>query len=297
LSALKRISTFFHLSHKPNRMDGGGAKDIGRVAPELLQDDLSSIYASDDEAAHTPKFNDTFHGYISDFDDNLSIQKRVVVPLSSFQRGRHDYVVKKDMLEAQCFAGQMRDKSNQILDYSDPQQLCDDDGESREITVIPSHYFHQRAYTASHVKPQNEQFSGYQESSDLAEYEANDARLPGERTNQKNLVANRGGNPGSTKSMLPKLSGPWWNSRPASKTAINSGMRTPNDTTDLPCSPDSESDRENTTFRAASSEDWDPNDSQISSSMGTHDDVFVVRNGILGQNRDHSYPFTSEGDE
>ena len=45
---------------------------------------------------------------------------------------------------------------------------------------------------------------------------------------------------------------------------------------------DVESDLENTTFRAASSDGWDPNDSHISGSIGTYEDGFVVHHSGVG---------------
>ena len=303
VSAIAYLSSFFQRTNKtqtpPQKGGDDVTNDIQKTTPELLLDDMSSIYGSDADADHGQNFNDLFQGGVnaSDFDDNVSIQPDVV-PVSSFQRPRQEFVVKKDMLEAQCFCGgQVRDKSNQVPDYNQAQHAYneDEEDEAREHSMIPIHYFHRRPYNGDDTIANN--LSSFFQSSDFSGVNlsegkmAIDPELKRLGTRRSASDADRGVHP-STKSMLPKFSASWWNARSGTK---HKDMKESNDRTVLSpaAAADLESDGENTTFRAASSDGWDPNDSQISGSVGTHDDVFVVHNGILG---DGAESLSSEND-
>ena len=302
VSAITYLSSFFQRTNKTQTPPLNGGEDVtndGRKpTPELLLDDMSSIYGSDADADHAQNFNDLFQGgvNVSDFDDNVSIQPDVV-PVSSFHRPRQEFVVKKDMLEAQCFCGQVRDKSNQVTDYDEAHHSFneDEDDEARKHSMIPSHYFHRRPYNGDDTTTNN--LSSFFESSDFSGVNlsegkmAIDPELKRLGTRRSTSDADRGVQP-STKSMLPKFSASWWNARSGTK---DKDMNESNDRTALSpaAAADLESDGENTTFRAASSDGWDPNDSQISGSVSTQDDIFVVHNGILG---DGAESLSSEND-
>jgi hypothetical protein len=315
-SAIAYLSTLFRRNNLNN--GSNGAIDVDAVAPELLRDDLSSIHSSsDDGCGLNSNRDDTFDyaGEISDFDDNISIQPHFVVPVSSLQRTRQKYIVKKDMLESPIIKmnpirgdigiEHLRANASSTIQKNSNQNKIDGDlrpskseeeEEAMKKSMIPSHYF-RRPYNSDDMKPRTEKLSSFLKPTNfsaatlanVAETSQSNVRR-GKYTSSSLSTSDMVSSHSPTKSMLPKFSPSWWAARSSSSTSkVNNKVIDKKDgktssaaaaAAAAAATSDIESDGDNTTFRAASSDGWDPNDSQMSGSIGTHEDGFVVHNGI-----------------